>query len=487
MIVSVATMKKCEEQSTLSNLEIMEEVAFKIAVEIKKRKDSSQRICIVCGTGNNGGDGFALAKILHQEGYEVTVLASSTKQITNESKIMREALPRSLFLTLEQACDASFDLIVDGLYGCGFHDQLNSEDKRITTWMNAQMCQVYSIDINSGAMADTGYVDEDAVSSTITFALGFHKLFHCLRKDHNLFKEVVCIPLSIPTPKQTDIHEMNEAKFVEQLWPIQENSYKGQTGKALIIGGCMGMAGAVAHNILGAKASGCTYNHVAVDEAIYPILASREITPVFHPFTKDTMHAVIEPLLKEVDVVGYGSGVTNLFEKRRILEHLLQQRKIPVILDAEAIRLLVDHLYILNLVQTTVILTPHIKEFADLLNVTVEELNKDKINMAKQFVKEYKVYLVLKGPCTLVITPDEEIYINQTGNAALARAGSGDFLVGLLTGILAQKKNIFMSLMMGVWLHGHAADRAVLKHPLATMQPEFILEAIDEFYLNHKR
>lgn len=486
MIVTAETMKICEDNSTFSTMELIEEVAFKLAVEIMKRQDRAQRICIVCGPGNNGADGFVCAKILRDEGYDVVVCPVEATQKTIESQQSREALPRELFLTFDQIQRMSFDLIIDAIYGVGFRGELPSEVKKIVAWINEQRVHTYSIDINSGASANEGAF-QVAVQSDLTFALGFLKPFHCLRKDHFLFKEVVCVPLTIQTPNQSEFKEMDEGRFIESLGPIKENSYKGQNGKALLLGGCMGMAGALAQSILGAKASGSTYLHVALEESIYPILASREITPVFHPFSKETVQSVIEPLLGDVDAVGYGCGATHLVEKRRILELLLQQRKIPVILDAEALRLLVGHLYILKLVQTPVILTPHIKEFADLLNCTIEEVNANKLGIAQQFAKEYNVYLVLKGPCTLIVSPIGEIYLNQTGNPALARAGSGDFLTGLLTGFISQKKDIFQALMMGVWLHGKAAELAIEKHSLTTMQPETIYDAIDEFYLKHKR
>lgn len=487
MIVTIETMKICEEKSAFTTIELIEEVGFKLAVEIMKRQNRTQRICLVCGTGNNGADGFVCAQVLQREGYDVVVLPIDDKQKTKESKMMRETLSTQLFATFEQVQSMSFDLIVDAIYGCGFHGEFNEEVRKIVQWINESNTTVYAIDVNSGAHADTGSYDKDAVRSQITFALGFLKPFHCLRKDHFLFKEVVCIPLSIETPKKSDVFEMDTQTFLEHTVNSSEDSYKGKTGKALLIGGCMGMAGALAHNILGAKASGCTYLHVACEESIYPILASREITPVFHPFTSNTAKSVIDPLLQEVNAIGFGSGVTYLSEKRQIQECLLQQRSTPIVLDADAIRLLVGNLYLLKFVAAPVILTPHIKEFADLINLSLEEVQADKVTIAQQFAKEYGVYLVLKGPCTLVVSPMGDLYINQTGNQALARAGSGDLLTGLITGFVSQNTNIFLATILGVWLHGKAADLALEKHPLTTMQPEYLMEAIDEFYLNHKR
>lgn len=487
MIVTSETMKKCEEKSTFSSEELMEEVAFKLAIEIKKRHDISTSICIVCGQGNNGGDGFACARILLGEGYNVFVLPIETKQKTDESQKNRDLLNKKNVITFNKAQEKSFDIIIDAVYGFGFKGSLQDKIRPIMKWINESKGLVYSIDINSGAEADSGRYDRDTIKSTITFALGYLKPIHCLRKDHFLFQQVVCIPLRIPEPKKSDCIEMDEDKFIEGLPKLREDGYKGQTGKALLIGGCVGMVGALALNILGAKASGSTYLHVACDEAIYPILASREITPIFHPFTKDTVSAVLRPLIPEVNAIGFGSGASYLEVKRKIQELILQQSVTPVVLDAEAIRLLIGNLYILKLIQTPVVLTPHLKEFADLVGLPIEVINADKIKIAQEFAKEYHVILVLKGPCTLVVSPFGEYYVNQTGNASLARAGSGDLLTGLITGFISQKKDIIISVVMAVWLHGKAADLAIQKHPMTTMQPEYLIEAIEDFYFSKKR
>lgn len=486
MIVTTETMKTCEENSTFSSEELMEKVAFKLAVEIKKRHDSHSKVCIVCGQGNNGGDGFALARYLIQEGYDVKVLPTDYKQKTKESQKNRDLVNKKNLINFKGIQEYDFDIVVDAIYGFGFKGSIKDELRPIMNWIN-QHGLVYSIDINSGAEADTGKHDRDAIKSSITFALGYLKPFHCLRKDHFLFEKLECIPLEIPAPKKSDCIEMDEDKFIQNLPRMNEDGYKGQLGKTLIIGGCMGMIGATALNILGAKASGTTYLHVACDESIYPVLASREITPVFHPFTMDTVVPVIRPLIQEVNAIGFGSGATYLESKKRIQELILQQSSTPVVLDAEALRLLIGNLYILKLIQTPVVITPHIKEFADLVGLPIEVIESDKINIAKEFAKEYHVILVLKGPCTLVVSPFGECYINQTGNQSLARAGSGDLLLGLITGFISQKKDILTSVIMAVWLHGYVADLAIEKHPIMTMQPEFLVEAIDRFYLSQKR
>lgn len=487
MIVNVETMKEIETNSTFSNEETMEKVGFQLANHIMQNHNQNEKIIILCGNGNNGGDGFVVARILEHAGYDVKIMLVDSLPNTKEARKNYDLLNSSLFISLDSSNQTLLesDLIVDAVYGIGYHGQLKTEIKKLFDYINKLNRLVYSIDINSGAEADLGKFDSSALHSTITYALGFYKPFHMLRKDHFLFEKCILISLDFKYPNTTPYQEMNEELFIKN-YPVRlEDSYKGKDGKSLLIGGSYGLSGALSLNILGAQTSGCSYIHVVCHESIYPLVASNNITPVFHPFAKDTLFSVIKPLLNEVTSIGYGSGATYLEGKKDILECILQNSNCPVVLDAEAIRLLINNLYILKLIRTPVILTPHLQEFANLLGITIEVLKENKFEYALQFAKEYRVTLVLKGPCTLVISPTGEIYINQTGNNALARAGSGDILTGLITGLLSQTKDIFRAVIMAVWLHSYAADLATKKHSKIAFKFEYFEEAIDSFYLSN--
>lgn len=487
MIVNVKTMKEIENNSAFSKEELMEKVGFLVSNHIMKNHSQDEKIVILCGRGNNGGDGFVIARILNHAGYQIKIVLVDGTPETKEAKKNYKRLDSSLIADSDSVPKILHDshLIIDAVYGFGYHGNLSTEIKKCFDYINKLNRLVYSIDINSGAEADYSHHDLSALHSRITFALGFYKPFHMLRKEHFLFEECCLIPLDFDMPSSTPYHEMNEELFVKNYPLRPENSYKGKDGKSLIIGGSYGLVGALSLNILGAQASGCSYIHVACHESVYPIVAANNITPVFHPFTKDTLYSVIKPMLDHVTAVGFGSGATYLDGKKDILECILQNSSCPVVLDAEAIRLLINNLYILKLIKTPVILTPHLQEFADLLGITMEILNANKIEIATQFAKEYRVTLVLKGPCTLVVSQTGEIYINQTGNNALARAGSGDILTGLITGLLSLTKDRYKAIIMAVWLHGYAAELAIKKHSHINFKLEYLEEAIDYFFLTN--
>lgn len=486
MIVTVNTMKQCEQNSGLSNFELMEQVGFKLAIEIMNRHKQHENIVIVCGKGNNAGDGFVLARYLLDSNYHVSVIALYSELTTSESQENMKKLPKKVFVKKNDIFNGieNADVLVDAVFGFGFKFEIPSECKEAFVQYNQSKAVKYSIDINSGAEADTGHIACDALKSHITFVLGYKKIIHVLRKDHHLFDECIVIPIDIKECDHSELVEMTQEQFVKEFPRIQEDAYKGQEGIPLIVGGCYGMAGATCLNILGAKASGISYLHVACDEKIYPILATKEITPVFHPFTLDTVGSVLKDVLPKVKCIAFGSGATYLDSKKVILELLLQQSTCPVVLDAEGIRCLQNNLYILKLVRTQVILTPHLKEFADLIGMSLESLKTNKLEIAKEFAKEYHVTLVLKGPHTLVVSSQGEVYINQTGNAGLAKAGSGDFLTGLITGFIAQKRDVFMAVILAVWLHGHAADLALKNHHQRMIQIEDLKQEIEQFYFD---
>lgn len=488
MIVNVETMKKCEEKSNLSNLELMEQVGFKLAIEIMNRHQSHEKIIVVCGKGNNGGDGFVLARVLFEKGFNVKVIPLYQELTTIEASQQLKLLSKKCFLTKNQDRHEEIlnaDVLVDAVFGFSFHFEIPSECKEIFKTYNQSQAIKYSIDINSGAEADSGHIASDALTSTVTFALGYKKVFHVLRKDHFLFDECIVIPLDIAKCEESDIIEITDEQFIQFYPKLREDTYKGMEGKPLIVGGCYGMAGATVLNIMGAQAVGSSYIHVACDDKIYNILASQQITPVFHPFTNDTVGSVLKELFPKVKCISFGSGATHLESKKIIFELLLQQTNCPVVLDAEGIRCLQNNLYILKLIRTQVILTPHLQEFADLVGMSIDAVKTNKLVLAKEFAKEYHVILVLKGPNTIVVSSQGEVYINQTGNSSLAKAGSGDFLTGIITGLVSQLNDPFYATIMAVWLHGKAADLIVTHRHPRQVSIEDLKEAVSQFFFEH--
>ena len=248
------------------------------------------------------------------------------------------------------------------------------------------------------------------------------------------------------------------------------DAHKGSLGKILLISGSYGMAGAACLNILGARTLGTQYILAAVPEEIYPICAVRHITPVFLPYKAgDAVHTISENL-KDVRAICFGSGAVHNQDKRTILDYLLRSWQKPLVLDAEALRMLSekkDQLSVrLKDVRRSIIITPHIGEFSALSGISVYKIKEDPAGSALGFSADNDVITVLKGPNTAVISPDGRVYENDSGNQALAQAGSGDILTGMITAMLSFIDDPFDAACLAVFMHGYIADEGIMTHSI---------------------
>ncbi len=485
MIIDSLGMKAIEKQSGLSMDELMENAGKAIAEEIKKETTRKENILILCGKGNNGGDGIVACRLLERENCNVIFVDGEPKA--------KEALHAYSLLDKKHVFKNSrlkkeiqkADIIVDAVYGFGFHGALKKEIRDIFDLVNTSKARVFSIDINSGAEADSGHVDKDTIHSDITFALDCFKPFHMLNKEHGLCKEIRLLDLHLPHPEQSLYHEMDEEIFFSSFPKKKTTAYKNSSGKTMIVGGSYGMAGALSLNITGAKTVGASYIDVVLDDSIYPIVASHHITPVFHPVHKENMEKVVLPLIRNARAIACGSGMTNMEYKQECMDLVLQNAKGPVVLDAECLRLLRYNTYLFRFIKTPVVLTPHIGEFAYLLNKPIEEVMDRKIEYALKFSRENRVILVLKGPNTIVASPAGDVYINQSGNQALGQAGSGDLLTGIMTGILTMTRDIYKAVCMAVWLHGKLADLGTEDQSIQCFNLESFPWIMDKLFKKH--
>ena len=482
MIVSRKEMLEIEEKSGLSSFDLINLVGKKLATHLLPYLDDKSNILVLAGNGNNGADCFALINNLKQFHIKL-ILVNGLPNNPDAMKVYKQVLPSIIQpMTALDTCLKECDVIIDGIFGFGYHCKL-SEDMRIVfkQIQNANK-PIYSIDINSGAECDSAMHDSFALHSTVTFAIDCYKPFHVLQKYHHLFDKLELIPLDIPHPKQSSFLTMNQTLFFHNLAKRKETAHKGSSGKILLVGGSYGMAGAISLNITGAKSLGFPYIEVGCIDGIYPIVATKHTTPVFHPFSAHNVEQQLASTIEHVNAAAFGSGVTQMFEKELCLDLMIQRCHAPLILDAEGIRMLRYNTWKLRFAKSPIILTPHIGEFADLFHLEKEEVMRNPLHYALKYAKELKVYIVLKSAHTIIATPNGQCYINQTGNEALAQAGSGDLLTGMLTALLAYHCDIFTSLRMGVWLHGYIADRLVEYHSKMHINLEDYPAAVDQFF-----
>ena len=487
MIIDSKGMKLIESCSGFSVSELMEKAGTAVADALFSASDTNDTILFLAGKGNNGGDAFVAARLLSKRERNCRVILMCGEPASDTAAANYRLLPGDMFAdpaNLDKELENA-DLIVDAVFGFGFRGSLDSDLKKMFRKVNAFSDKVYSIDVNSGAESDTDAHDSDAVRSLVTYALDCWKPTHMLRKEHRLFRKAELLSLSLPHDVRSPVHEMDVLRFLRNYPRKEESAHKGTFGRILLVSGGMGMAGAACLNLTGAVTAGASYIHMALPEEIYPICASRFITPVFHPFHYGNMEAVIRPLLRDIKAVGFGSGAVNMPEKEKCMELLLQNSTVPVVLDAEALRMLVQNTYLLRFIKCPLILTPHIGEFAALLSMPVHFVMDNKVRLARKFAEEYGVTVVLKGANTIVVAPGDNLYINQSGNPALAQAGSGDLLTGIITAMLSYHTDTFLSVCMAVWLHGYLADRGLSDYAVQTFPLESYPSLMNTFLKEH--
>lgn len=478
MIVTRNQMIEIEKNSALNPKELIETVGLKLSEYIKSEIPVNQKILIVAGKGNNGADALALAGLI-QDLYDISIYPVSSDFSSEYARSYYDNLDKELFVN---ELKDEYDVIIDGMYGFSFHPPLNRNDQIILKKLNKMKAYKISIDINSGAMADNDSYVEDAFKSDITLALGAYKIFHIFKKNHQLFKDVRLIKLPLNYDLETSFYTMDEENFIKNYPFMKEDGHKGQNGKGLVIGGSFGMAGALIFNLIGIRSFGDTYTNVILDESIYPIVASSFINPVYHPCTRDTYKEVIRKEIQKTDTVLFGSGINNLEYKEDILKILLNEFDGTLIIDADGIRILKKYLDSLHNTRARIILTPHMGEFSDLIDTDIETIRKERMKIISLFAKKYHITLVLKDAISVLIKDDEHIFINNRGNSALARAGSGDILSGMIMEANAMIKDDFKATMMAIWLFNHLIEKITEDHSKVIYNHELYPVYADQFF-----
>lgn len=486
MIADRNEMRQIESASGYSEEELMEKAGKAVADELKRILPYQSRLFILAGNGNNGGDAYVAARLL-KDFFIIRIFTPLGKPKTASAAENYNLLDQTLFIPGDDLSNVlnDADAVLDGVFGFSYHGLLSERLQQTFDLINRSDKKVYSIDINSGAECDTGFFDEHALRSEVTFALDCYKPFHLLRKEHFLFKEVKLLSLGLPHPLETKWKSMDEDTFFSSFPHKKENAYKNTFGKTLLIGGSYGMAGALSFNITGAETIGAGYIQAAMTHDIYPIEAVRHTRTVFLPFGHDDYMKVLQPAVQQASAVSFGSGAVNMDRKNDILDLVLQYSRGPVVLDAEALNLLIHNTWVLRYANSPVILTPHIGEFSRLINKPVKEISRRKIDAASAFARRNHVILVLKGPNTIIAAPDGRCAINQSGNAALAQAGSGDLLTGMITAMLTMEKDVFKAVCMAVWLHGWIADQGLQYHSMQNFPLEEYPKIMDHLFQKH--
>lgn len=454
---------------------------------------------ILCGKGNNGGDGFVVARHLLEAGKRVALLLPDGPPVTQEAGAMYARLEEMSAErpSLEQgiALCAQADVIVDGLYGIGFRGSLSEKLLPLCRAAAASPARTFALDLPSGAQCDSGKLPGEVFRADVTVTFSTLKPVHVLYPSMDVCGKTLVRQVGIPEAlldASERVMEESGPVWPERFLPERRPSAnKGNFGRLLCLCGSRGMAGAAVMAAGAALRSGAGIVDVALPESIYPIVSSRVTEPVFtllpeekDGFSPEALHALRRSLKRASACVagcGLGSGTENL------VFHLLAEVAVPVVLDADGINALTANIDVLKTARAPVILTPHPGEMARLLGCTVAEVQGDRLAAARTFAEAYGVCLLLKGANTLIASPDGRVCVNRTGNPGMATGGSGDVLSGMIGAFLAQGMPVYEAAVCGAYLHGLAGDVCAARFSRTAMLPTDMIEALPSLFLSLKR
>lgn len=483
MIVTSLQMKQIEEQFLnygLSMERLMENAGSAAATAIRRLFDVEGKfITLFCGRGNNGGDGFVVARRLTEWGANAVVVLTDGPPKTEQSKEMLERLTYMELATVEYGTDMEYltqrlaetDLLIDAIYGSGFHGSLDEKHSSICRLMNGVGVPIVSLDIPSGVNADTGAADPQAIAATHTIVFDSQKPATVLPMTAQYCGQVHLADIGIPEEAHQGIQEnfvlMDDAYVFTKLKKRQRNTHKGDYGRLLVVGGCQRYMGAVVLSTLAAMRCGAGYVTLASTKEVCRTTLARLPEAVMLPLhqtpTGDISAEDLDTLLeaaKHSTAILAGNGLGTGTDAQIIIGALLTHAQCPVILDADGINCLAMNITWLQQKTCPLILTPHCKEFSRLTGKSVPTLKSAAVLESLAFAKEHNATVALKDAYTVTAAPDSTIYINTTGNAGLAKAGSGDVLAGIIGALAAQGVSPTDAAACGVWLHGMAGDYA---------------------------
>lgn len=403
------------------------------------------RVAIVCGGGNNAGDGYALALILQENSIDCTLILTCDKFTPDGEyyyKKCRDVSVKTVFYDDFTTLDG-YDIIVDCIFGTGFHGTPSKRICEVIEKINQSGAYIVSADINSALNGDTGLC-EAAVKSDLTVAIGSYKPGHFLSMAKDFIKSLTCVDIGIEIIGNP--YHLIEAQDVKKAFKERSQmSNKGTYGYATLIGGCTEYSGAIklANLSLCALKSGVGVSKLATARSICHSVMPYLLESTLYPLDDENGHIIfsseqIDGALKGVRAVAIGMGIGSGDEVYKIISHILGSYEMPVIIDADGLNALArGGLDILKKTKCTVILTPHPKELERLCGVSVSEILDSPIEIARKFAFDYGVVLLLKG-ATTIVTDGNEVYFVDRGCGGMATAGSGDVLSGILLGICAQ-------------------------------------------------
>lgn len=499
-LVTAAEMKECDRNTIegfgVPSLVLMERAALACAKEVMKavspdRPPECIRTLIAAGCGNNGGDGFAVGRLLMQEGFPVDFwLIGERSRCSPETETQISILEKYGCTIMNRMPEGEYDIIVDAIFGIGLHRAPEGKYAEAVEYINRSGAYVLSVDIPSGVSADTGAVYGCAVCADVTVTFAFLKRGLVLYPGASHAGRVVTAQIGIT---QESFYESLPSAFTfrtgspPSLPPRNPNGNKGTFGKVLLAAGSPGMAGAAILASSAVLRSGAGMVRVLCGEENRIILQTAVPEAMLALCGQgETAASAFRKAEGWADVIAAGPGLGTGAEAQELIRLILMETKQPLVLDADGINLLAADRALLETLclqrkhgGRPIILTPHPGELARLTGETVEQILADPVSVCLEWAARMNAVLLCKGAATVAAQPRGCIYINRSGNSGMATAGSGDVLTGIIAGLLAQGMEAFDAACTGIYLHGLAGDAAAERAGEYGVSAGKILEALD--------
>ena len=477
---------------------LMEHAALSIFKQITSTFEyEGQKILIVCGPGNNGGDGFALARQLAiwTKHTVVILFLAETNKLSDDGNLYYE-MCQNIGVTCVQTSDLeqiecltkSSDIIVDAIFGTGLKRKITGIFRECILYINNSNKYIISADIPSGIEAGSGKVLGVAVKANITVTFELPKIGLYVYPGIDYAGKVEVVKIGIPEwviqQAPINIYSIDSIYVKDKILPRATRSNKGTYGKALLIGGKRGLSGAITLSAMGCIKVGAGLVAAAVPECIHDIMEQKLTEVMTYPLPCENgelsldASSSLKAILPNYTVVAFGPGIGRNNSIEKLLKNVLEIQ-MPCIIDADGLYALKELLPFLKERTAPTVITPHPGEMSRLVNKNIDEILENGIEIARNFALEYGITVVLKTERTIVAWPNGEIYVNTTGNPGMAKGGSGDVLTGIITGLVAQNLNITEAAVTGVYLHGRAGDIMAAKKGIYTMLPSDLYEGLE--------
>ena len=506
-ILTAAQMREADrftiEDIGIPSLVLMENAGRQVVAAIEATYESqlAGRVAVLCGRGNNGGDGFVIARTLLQRGVDTSVFViGALGDVRGDARTNLDILGRLGVTVVEIADEQTWELhfseisqcslIVDAILGTGLKAAVSGMLETVIADVNASDIPIVAVDLPSGLSSDTPHLPGDCVDAAMTVTLAAPKLPLVLPPGEAYAGDVVIADIGIPV----EVIEGLEGRYIDLLTPEQlrdlieprtADAHKGDFGRVTVVAGSLGKTGAAFLAGMGALRSGAGLVTVATPAACLPVVASMAPELMTEPLGEadgSVSASAIERVLELAqDVVACGPGLGRTRGAFEFVRALVERATVPLVLDADALTLLAEEPgRLMGRDDRDVIITPHPGEMSRLVGMSIDEVQANRLDIAADFAATHRVYVVLKGHRTVIATPAGRLFINPTGNPGMATGGTGDVLTGMIAAWLAQLLDAEAACRVAVFLHGAAGDLAEAAHGQVAMTATDLLARLGD-------